>query len=148
MELPIKCYMVINPLAYPGDPVIKKLSWGLMSSKVDIKLDLSKFGETLASEMAYRTALTVKAFAIRKVAVDTGELKSTIQVSPLSSGNENYSVFSDSDHAAPQELGRPDIPNYRFTPFLRPAATEALSQGNYSANFAESLKAAQIKGKL
>jgi len=65
-----------------------------------------------------RGAMLVEGDAKRLVRVDTGLLRASIDTIPQSL--VRY-IGSGKVYAAAQEFGRPDLPNYGYTPYLRPA---------------------------
>lgn len=117
-----------------------------------------------AEAAIWETALAVEAQAVDLVAVDMGELRNSISIaSPkrvhgfnsrgkdkaldgarVSAPSDNMTavVGTSSDHAAANEFGRPDMPNYPAQPFLRPAALSVKQmKGQVSAKaFEEAMK--------
>jgi hypothetical protein len=63
-------------------------------------------------------AMLVESDAKRIVRVDTGLLRASIDTIPRPL--TRY-VGSHKEYAAAQEFGRPDLPRYGYTPYLRPA---------------------------
>jgi len=55
----------------------------------------------------------------------TGNLARSIHTEPLGTGAV---VGTDVVYAAAQEFGRPDLPNYGYTPYLRPAVDQNLAK--------------------
>jgi phage gpG-like protein len=74
---------------------------------------LNKIGEALD-----KSAILVENDAKRIVRVDTGVLRASINT--ISQPLIRY-IGSSKDYAAAQEFGRPDLPRYGYTPYLRPA---------------------------
>jgi len=88
----------------------------------DVRFDFAKFTREFADRIGWYTGVTVRAFARATVRVDTSTLRNSIQLDQVSEGvNE---VSANTEYAAAQEYGRPDMPNYGFTPYMRPAAEE------------------------
>ena len=73
-----------------------------------------------------RGAMWVEQDAKRLVRVDTGRLKNSINI--LKRGRFARSIGTSVEYAAAQEFGRPDMPRYGYTPYLRPAARK--NKGN------------------
>ena len=74
-----------------------------------------------------RCAHLVENDAKRIVRVDTGALKSSINTLKIPNGR---AVGSGKEYAAAQEFGRPDLPQYGYTPFLRPAVRKNMNKMN------------------
>jgi len=116
-----------------------------MGAKVEIFLDLSKFGDILADNVTQRVAADVKNKARRNVRVDTGRLRNSIRVDGV--GFAVYEVVTDTPHSLAQEFGRPDLPNYGFTPYLRPAAQQAAKAENIAKIVAAATQVALSRSK-
>lgn len=84
--------------------------------------DFVRFVNVFADRIGQRVAVEVRKRARAIVRVDTRELRNSIRVENL--GNGVREVSSNTDYAAAQEYGRPDLPRYGFTPYMRPAAKE------------------------
>jgi hypothetical protein len=63
--------------------------------------------------------------ARRFVRVDTGTLRSSISTDTRASTPFEAEVSAETEYAAAQEYGRPDLPRYGYTPYMRPGAKEA-----------------------
>jgi len=65
-----------------------------------------------------KSAFLVERDAKHRVRVDTGRLKNSIDIirKPL-----ERRIGTSVQYAAAQEFGRPDMPRYGYTPYLRPA---------------------------
>jgi len=96
---------------------------------VEILVDLSTYADTLDREVMEAVTLYTANAAKRLVAVDTGNLKGSIQTERIN--NTTMQVFSTSVYAAAQEYGLREFgkENYNFNPYLRPAAADATSTG-------------------
>jgi hypothetical protein len=87
---------------------------------VEIKIDLSQYSSVLADKTAQLVATKVRILAKKFVAVDTGNLRNLIRVDKIEEAN--YEISVEAEYALAQEYGRPDLKNYTFTPYMRPAA--------------------------
>jgi len=92
---------------------------------VEIKIDLGKYTSVMADKIAQGIAVDIRNKAKKKVRVDKGDLRNSIQAIKIASGS--YEVFAQAPYAAAQEFGRPDLPKYGYTPYMRPAAEQAIS---------------------
>lgn len=99
-----------------------------MGAKVEIFLDMAKYSEVLADNLAQRVSADVKNKARKNVSVDSGRLRNSIRVDRVAPAL--FDVITDTPYSLAQEFGRPDIPAYTFTPYLRPAAQQAAEAGN------------------
>lgn len=113
---------------------------------VEIFIDLSKYGEVLADRMAQGINTRVARFARQKVAVDTGQLRNSIKTD--SSGFGQYETFAETPYALAQEYGRPDLPAYTFTPYMRPAAIQASQDAVVNEVLKEAEDAARRLGDI
>lgn len=104
-----------------------------MASKFEKKIDLKKFSRSFTNELTQELTETVLAFAKRRVAVDTGELKGSLRIAFITATEKE--VFTAVPYAAAQEYGLAPYgkPAYRFRPYMRPAASEAATTGNLAA---------------
>jgi hypothetical protein len=102
--------------------------------------------EPVIRRMVAETCVILHGQAVRNVKVDTGNLRNTISWAlndTVEGGNQSSGasadsadfvdqpsgagighVGSNSDHAAAQEYGRPDLNGYHFRPYLRPAIAQ------------------------
>lgn len=112
-------------------------------AKVEIFLDLAKYSEVMADKLAQRVNVEVRNQARGNVAVDTGKLRNTILTEKLGPGR--YQTFAETPYALAQEFGRPDLPRYTFTPYMRPAAQEATESGKLKQFVTEAEEAARMK---
>jgi hypothetical protein len=94
---------------------------------VEIFLDLSKYVDILSDTAAGLIASDVRKFAREGVAVDTGRLRNSVRLEKIFGG---FEVISETPYSLAQEYGRPDLPQYTFTPYMRPAAEKATSEAN------------------
>jgi hypothetical protein len=92
----------------------------------DVRFDFKRFADVFADEIAAFTAVTVRKAAREAVRVDTGELRNSIRTEKVGEGERE--VSANTEYAAAQEYGRPDLPNYGFTPYVRPAAKEGIDR--------------------
>jgi len=90
-----------------------------------ININLKKYGWEFADRVAQLAAAEVVKLARKYVAKDTKDLMNSIIINPALSTDRQYVVSSGTEYGAAQEWGRPDIPNYTFTSYMRPAAAEA-----------------------
>jgi hypothetical protein len=88
--------------------------------------DFVRFTRELEDRVGWYTGIEARKSARANVRVDTGQLRNSIQLDKVSS--DRHEVSANTDYAAAQEWGRPDLPNYGFTPYMRPAAKEAVSK--------------------
>lgn len=86
--------------------------------------DFVRFTREFEDRIGWYTAVTARKIARQTVRVDTGTLRNSIQIDKVSA--ERHEVNANTEYAAAQEYGRPDLPNYGYTPFMRPAAEEAI----------------------
>jgi len=99
---------------------------------VEIYIDTSRFAAIFANEMAFEVARQIEAFAQRRVAVDSGDLKGSITIVGIAPAE--YIVFAQAPYALAQEYGLRAYgkPNYRYQPYMRPAAVQASTSNNIS----------------
>lgn len=88
---------------------------------VEIFFDLRKFPIALVGRVAQLAAAEINKRARSKVRVDKGDLRSSIRTEKE---GDNFTVSANTEYAAAQEFGRPDLPRYGFTPYMRPALKE------------------------
>lgn len=98
--------------------------------KVQINLNMKKYGLTFADRMAQLAAAEVVTKAREYVAhpssqhpYSQGDLRNSIK--QIREGFAKYLPYAETEYARAQEWGRPDLPNYTFTPYMRPAAAWA-----------------------
>jgi hypothetical protein len=99
---------------------------------VERKINLTNYASEIANELTLLVATEAVTEAKSRVRVDFGQLKGSITREQLS--NAKYIIYSNVEHAAAQEYGIPEIPNYGFTPYLRPGAQVAGSDKSISRN--------------
>lgn len=114
---------------------------------VQILVDLSEYTTIYADKLAQGASTKVRNFAKRFVAKDTRELMGSIQVVKISQGQ--YIIFSKLPYAAAQEYGLAPygLPQYRFTPYMRPAAAKATEPAELTKIAAEASDAAARAAK-
>ena len=127
-----------------------------MAVTVDIYMDMSVYLETLSDKFAQGINTRVRRFAKEFVAhpsaehpYSTGHLRDNIMTDSSGIGEyETYVDLASVPYAAAQEWGRPDLPNYTFTPYMRPAAEKASTKGVQSEVFEEAKDAAERAAKI
>lgn len=94
-------------------------------SKIETKINinLKKYGLAFADRLAQLAAAEAKNKAQEIVAKESTALVSSIKI--IREHAAGYMVYSETEYAAAQEWGLPDVPNYTFTPYMRPAASWA-----------------------
>ena len=112
--------------------------------KVEIFIDLSQYTDVLSDTMINLIASDVRKFARKNTAVDTGRLRNSIRLEKM---RGEYRVLSETPYSLAQEYGRPDLPKYTFTPYMRPAAREAGSDSNILKRVKNAETAARKKAK-
>lgn len=88
--------------------------------------DFGRFVDVFADKLGQSVAITARNEARRNARVDTGNLRNSIRADKT--GESEREVSANTEYAAAQEWGRPDLPNYGFTPYMRPGAKEAVNQ--------------------
>ena len=118
--------------------------------KFDIKMNVEKYGLTFIDRLAQLAAAEGRNQAKKFVAnpdnksahpYSEGHLRNNIMMDRLDFAR--YEVYVDMSvipYAAAQEWGRPDLPAYTFTPYMRPAAIAA----SQNKKIAEYIKQAEI----
>ena len=107
----------------------------MATAGVEFKLDLSKYTNIMTDKIAQGVVVTIRNKAKKNVRVDKGDLRNSIQSIKIANGM--YEVFAQAPYAAAQEWGRPDLPKYGFTPYMRPAVKDSLSGLNEIVKKAE-----------
>lgn len=106
---------------------------------VEIFIDLPRFSRILSDRVAQGVATNVRILAKQFVAspgrneYSRGDLRDSIRTERTGFGE--YQTLAGGDvgqrrgrviaYALAQEFGRPDLPRYTFTPYMRPAAKKA-----------------------
>lgn len=93
-----------------------------MSGSLKVNIDLGSFPTEYSDALLQLAAAKTRNLAKRFVRFKTHNLQNSIRADRVS--DEEYVVSSDVEYALAQEYGRPDLPNYGFTPYMRPAAQE------------------------
>ena len=88
-------------LTWYGDKIVKNVNAGTIKALI-------------------RAGNLVKSSAKLLVAKDTGNLRASI-IKELHKPSLTETVSTNSEYAFAQEFGRPDLLNYTFTPYMRPA---------------------------
>lgn len=112
----------------------------MTQAKVEIFIDLSKYTNVYADKLAQRVNVAVRNLAKSKVRIDSTRLRNSIRTDKLGEGH--YITLAEAPYALAQEYGRPDLPQYGFTPYMRPAAILAGSSENMIKFAAEANEAA------
>jgi hypothetical protein len=102
-----------------------------------MSFDFQTYARVLNDKFAQLTAADTVNAAKRFVRVDTGNLRNSITFDSPQRGD--YEVFTEEVYAMAQEFGRPDLPNYGFTPYMRPGLQEALSKAEQNADQASKI---------
>lgn len=135
-----------------------------MAEETKIYIDLKIFSEELADKVAQGLNTRVRIFAKQNVAVDSGDLRDSIRTSGTGGryqtiaggvmGTDRPSKYRKNKkarmiaYALAQEFGRPDLPRYTFTPYMRPAAMQASEPGVVNEVLREATDAALRKSKV
>jgi hypothetical protein len=96
----------------------------------EVKRRLQAMGATAQAKLALAMmagALVIQNDAKARVRKKTGNLARSIHTEQLP-GNMGVQVGTDVVYGLAQEYGRPDLPNYGFTPYMRPAVDQNLSR--------------------
>jgi len=88
-------------------------------------LDFGRYVDILEDRTVWITANEIRKLAKEKVRKDKRNLENSIIATDLGDGME---VSANTEYAAAQEWGRPDLPQYGFTPYMRPAVKEAAAK--------------------
>lgn len=120
-----------------------------MSMQIDIFLDVSKMTEEMATQSIQKTAAFIRNAGKQFVRKDTHALANSgraNQVGPM----EFQVVFGGVGipYAAAQEFGRPDLPNYGFTPYARPAAALSQKDPQTKKNVLNAVREARKKARV
>jgi phage gpG-like protein len=108
-----------------------------------MSFDFVRYTRELADRVGWLTGITARKAARRNVRVDTGTLRNSIQLDKVA--EDRHEVSANTEYAAAQEWGRPDLPNYGFTPYMRPAAKEAVDEIRTNAEEAARMAARKAK---
>jgi hypothetical protein len=92
------------------------------SGKVEIYLNLPDFSDAFSRELVQLIAADIKNIARELVRWKTHALQNSIKI--IKNKYDTW-VLSEEPYGAAQEFGRPDLPNYGFTPHMRPASVMA-----------------------
>lgn len=90
-----------------------------------MKIDMVRYTRELTRLTIQLTGAAIRNKAREIVRTDTHELQNSIRFDLLS--RERGEVSANTPWAAAQEWGRPDLPRYGFTPYMRPAAAEVIN---------------------
>ena len=95
-----------------------------MPGEIVYHIDMGEFVSETANQTAQKTAAFVRRAARAFVRKDTQALENSIRTNKIGPGHfETLAGGTDAvPYALAQEYGRPDLPNYGFTPYMRPAA--------------------------
>lgn len=95
----------------------------MASGQIVITQDLGKMVDELGHEAAQKTAVFIRAFAREIVRKRSFALMNSIRTNEIAEGEfETLAGGPGIPYALAQEYGRPDLANYGFTPYMRPAA--------------------------
>lgn len=97
---------------------------------VEKHIDMKTYLKTLDRVVRQTVAADVKNRARKNVRKDTFRLMNTIRVEGTT---ENIRTIAQTPYALAQEYGRPDLPQYTFNPYMRPAAAAAALGPNIKA---------------
>ncbi len=76
--------------------------------------------------MVMLTGAEIRNEARKLVRLDTTQLRNSIRFDMF--GNDRGEVSANTPYAAAQEWGRPDLPRYGFTPYMRPSAATVVNE--------------------
>lgn len=113
--------------------------------KTEIYIDLPEYAKHLADKVAQLANVDVRIRAKQKVRRRSYRLLNSIRTEKL--GFCSYQTVAETPYAAAQEYGRPDLPRYGFTPFMRPAAQEVGSQENIQKYLKQAEESAKMAAK-
>jgi hypothetical protein len=113
---------------------------------VEIFIDLPNYIEEFTDTFARYIGGQVVKNARSNVAIDTSALHNSIRLDEL--GENNYMAVAEMPYALAQEYGRPDLANYTFTPYMRPAAIQATDQGTLNKGVRLAELAAKVKASV
>lgn len=103
----------------------------------DVRFDFGKFAQKFAESVGQLTGVTIRKFARETVRVYTSRLRNLILLEKFGPGE--FEVSANTEYAAAQEYGRPDLPNYGFTPYMRPAAKAGIEKLDENVRKARSI---------
>ena len=92
----------------------------MAKAEVKIFLNLEKYTDVLADTVAQRVNTEVAVQAKKNVRVDSHDLQNSIRTDKI--GDQHYETSANTPYALAQEFGRPDLEQYGYTPYMRPAA--------------------------
>lgn len=95
-------------------------------ARIELYLDFTKYNTVLSDRSAQLVAVDVRNLARKNVRVKSGRLRNSIRTDGL--GFATYVTIAETPYALAQEYGRPDLAQYGFTPYMRPASKEATSK--------------------
>jgi hypothetical protein len=105
----------------------------------DVRFDFGKFARVFGDSILQLTGVTVRKVARDTVRVDTSALRNSILLDKV--GADAIEVSANTEYAAAQEYGRPDLPNYGFTPYMRPGAQAGVDELEENARKAANIAA-------
>lgn len=108
-----------------------------------MSFDYAQFARQFTYAFASLTAADTVNAARRHVRVDTGNLRNSISMDEPRYGR--FDIYTDEVYAAAQEYGRPDLPGYGFTPYMRPGLQDAID--NAKRNAAQAAKIAARRAR-
>lgn len=95
--------------------------------KIDVKLDLNEFLSSFEHEIKKKSAEEGVRIAKKLVRKDTRELENSISTDVLNNGDYVYST--DKVYGPAQEYGLEpyELPQYGYTPYMRPSAFRVIN---------------------
>jgi len=115
------------------------------SVKSEIYIDLPEYAIHLADKVAQLANVEVRNLAKQKVRRRSKRLLNAIRTEKI--GYASYQTVAETPYAAAQEYGRPDLPRYGFTPYMRPSAQEAGTPEKIQKYLKQAEEAAKMKAK-
>jgi hypothetical protein len=120
-----------------------------MNSQIQVFIDLPKMTQEMAERSVQLTAVFIRNFARDLVRKDTYNLMNSIRANQIR--KDRFEVLAGGPgipYALAQEYGRPDLANYGFTPYMRPAAAVSQKDPETRANILratrEALRASRV----
>lgn len=92
----------------------------------DVSFDFAEFARSFGNAIGHLTGVTVRKEAKATVRKKSHDLETSILLERV--GDGAIEVSANTEYAAAQEYGRPDLPNYGYTPYMRPAATKGVNE--------------------
>lgn len=118
----------------------------MAKAEVKIFLNLEKYTDVLADTVAQRVNTEVAVQAKKNVRTDTHRLQNSIRTDKIS--DQHYETSANAPHALAQEFGRPDLNDYGYTPYMRPAAVKAVRPAFIKETVDGAEQAAKARAKV